>query len=382
MKDFKINDFITLKLEDEKTYIYIKGERFRPCMRLILQIPKTDVSRYEAIDSIDEASEVFKTLFQNKIMEGDDPHDISAEEEFWGHCSNIQAWAENCYDTRLLHSNISIPLLKKLVKSGDPKAKKIYKDEILMRFSSGYLPVIATIINEGFLDLFNQEELELLREEIRVGLEKFEDDFHYYQNYGVLNDIGLALNETGFYDEAIEILHKSLELKPNYAIALNNLGISYYYREDYAKAKEYYELSHKADPKYDLPLSNLSEIYYIQGDYRRAIDLAIMALKLNQKSYEAFFFMGKALYKLGWYKQAIDNYELGYKLNPSDKEMYSTKDFELLTNLAKAYRKKGYPKKALDVCKKALRLNPSYNRALKLKKKLQEETERKRESIK
>lgn len=41
------------------------------------------------------------------------------EIEFWGHCSNLQVWAENNYDTRLLHRNLSSPLLKQLSDLGD-----------------------------------------------------------------------------------------------------------------------------------------------------------------------------------------------------------------------------------------------------------------------
>ncbi len=47
--------------------------------------------------------------------------------EFWGHCSNLQAWAEYGYDTRLLHPNLAFPLLEKLATVGDPIAKKVFK---------------------------------------------------------------------------------------------------------------------------------------------------------------------------------------------------------------------------------------------------------------
>ena len=36
--EFKVNDFLTLKLEDNKTFIYVKGKKFIQCIRLFLQI--------------------------------------------------------------------------------------------------------------------------------------------------------------------------------------------------------------------------------------------------------------------------------------------------------------------------------------------------------
>lgn len=32
---------------------------------------------------------------------------IPADIEYWGHCSNMQVWAENNYDSRLLHRSIA-----------------------------------------------------------------------------------------------------------------------------------------------------------------------------------------------------------------------------------------------------------------------------------
>ncbi|GAH27524.1 unnamed protein product, partial [marine sediment metagenome] len=64
---------------------------------------------------------------------------ITPEQEFWAHCSNLQTWAEHHYDTRLLHSNISFPLLRRLTEAGDPVAKQFFKDEIAERIKLGVL---------------------------------------------------------------------------------------------------------------------------------------------------------------------------------------------------------------------------------------------------
>ena len=87
---------------------------------------------------------------------------ISIETEFWAHSSNLQAWVENFYDTRLLHSNLAFPLLRELYKLGDTRAKKVFKEEIAKRLTCGYEPIITYLLEEGYLDYLSQEEIESL----------------------------------------------------------------------------------------------------------------------------------------------------------------------------------------------------------------------------
>ena len=58
--EYKINDILTVKLEDGQTYIYVKNKRFLQCIRLILDIEKDKTIDYDEIDSVDEAVDVFK----------------------------------------------------------------------------------------------------------------------------------------------------------------------------------------------------------------------------------------------------------------------------------------------------------------------------------
>ena len=172
MKEYKINEFLSLKLEGGITQIYVKGKRFLQCKRLVLNISKKDVPIYDEINSIDEAADVYqKHLYQNKIVEGPlardlhEDHEITPEQEFWGHCANLQTWYENDYDTRLLHSNLTFYLLKALVDAGDPIARRVFKNEVAERFESGSPNVIMFIINAKLLDYFTLEEK---REVIRI----------------------------------------------------------------------------------------------------------------------------------------------------------------------------------------------------------------------
>jgi len=81
MKEFKVNEYITLKLENCKTYIYVKGIQFNQCKQLVLNIPIDKISEYDKINSIDEISEKLTNQECRKDIF------ISPEVEFWGHCS-------------------------------------------------------------------------------------------------------------------------------------------------------------------------------------------------------------------------------------------------------------------------------------------------------
>ena len=159
MNDFIINDFLILKLESDSTNIYVDGKFFNQCKYLMLNIPSVDTVKINDIDSIDDAAEILGWTADGQVGV---KYDIDPETEFWGHCSNLQAWFENNYDTRILHSNLAFSLLKKLTEVGDPLAKRVFKEEIAKRIESGYQPVIAYLFNQGYLKFLNIDEFKAL----------------------------------------------------------------------------------------------------------------------------------------------------------------------------------------------------------------------------
>jgi len=125
MKEFRVNKYLTLKLENGRTNLYIKREHFRQCTILLLDIPITKISDFDEIQSIDEISDNQK---YDKEISSDNSISLPLDVIFWGHCSNLQAWYEHDYNTRLLHRNLSFPLLKRLTEVGDPLAKRVFKE--------------------------------------------------------------------------------------------------------------------------------------------------------------------------------------------------------------------------------------------------------------
>lgn len=165
MLKYTINKFLDLRFEDGKTNIYVKNELFRHCKYILLNI-SGDNSEYIAdINSIDDAVEKFDGSFE---FLGDKFENITPEMLFWAHCSNLQAWYENNYNTYLIHSNLAFPLLKELTKAGDLIARKIFKEEVAKRFESNNVSVIQFLLYNGYLNYLNKEEIEVVLEQIRV----------------------------------------------------------------------------------------------------------------------------------------------------------------------------------------------------------------------
>ncbi|KKN63922.1 hypothetical protein LCGC14_0496950 [marine sediment metagenome] len=153
MKEFRVNDLICLRLIDNKTILYFNNEEFKQCKYLLLNIVKDEIENFQEIRSIDKAAENL-----DASMEYENKDILDPEVEFMGHCSNLQAWAENGYDSTLLHRNLAFPLLKTLAKEGDILAKQRFKEEIARRYKYGNYRVQAFLFEEGYLSYLTDAE--------------------------------------------------------------------------------------------------------------------------------------------------------------------------------------------------------------------------------
>ncbi len=167
MIHFKINDHICLKLENSRTNIYVDDKLFVQCKYLLLNIPRSEFESTKLINSIDEAAELLDNSLE---IQNNTTAFLTPEAQFWGHCSNLQAWYESNYDTRLLHSNLAFPLLKKLTEAGDKIAKKVFKDEIAKRFEGGNLNSVEFLLENEYLNYLNREEIECLLDQAAFNL--------------------------------------------------------------------------------------------------------------------------------------------------------------------------------------------------------------------
>jgi hypothetical protein len=203
--EVQINEYITLRLVKGETQIYINGKIFRQCKYLLLDLP--DKCIVEEIDSIDEAQQYFSS-------EHESHKDLfSKETEFWGHASNIQAFVENDYDTRILHSNLAFPLLKALAEEGDPLAIMKLKEEVLLRVQSGYENVIIFILEGDYIIDWSEEELEVLSETPNLSFEAVFLIYKKYRNPEIEERLKILITES-FREGDFGILKRTYHYLP------------------------------------------------------------------------------------------------------------------------------------------------------------------------
>lgn len=237
MQEFNVNNYITLKLENNKTIIYISGKRFRQCKFLFLKFPINNFNTFDEIESIDEAAEVLNHTLEpfgeDDLTANKRQIKITPEVEFWGHCSNLQVWAEHNYDTRFLHSNLSFPLLKALLDSGDVNAKRAFKEEIVKRFLSGNYSTVEFLYEEDYLDYLDEEELwfvirEMNEENFKTRERYLTLRFHIYERLIQKNDMNA---KEQFKKEILEIL--SINNPSDLEIIYDNAYVNYLSREEF-----------------------------------------------------------------------------------------------------------------------------------------------------
>ena len=111
VKECKINEFLTVKLEKDKTHIYVGNKQ---------------ISKYK-----------FPELEFLKADGMTDP-----EVQFSGHCSTLEVWNESGYEPKFLNSQAWCILLRELSHAGDPVAKEKIKEEVVHHLESDHSTMI------------------------------------------------------------------------------------------------------------------------------------------------------------------------------------------------------------------------------------------------
>jgi len=143
---FKITDYLEVILtDDDKIEIRINGERFMQCTHVLTTIHTDEIENVLLLESVDEIQTENTTV-------------IDVDTRFFVHRSNLQAWVENCFDTRMLHSNLSFPILKRLVEIGVVK-ETLLKEEVAKRFECGNDAIRDFLILNDYTKLLTKKEL-------------------------------------------------------------------------------------------------------------------------------------------------------------------------------------------------------------------------------
>ncbi len=239
--EFRLNQFITLKLIDfgntdmSSIAIYVNDRRFPSLDELPFKEILEILSESEKINysCMDEAHLHLKGKY-NSIKFMEDP-----DTEFWIYCYYINAWVECNYDWRLLTVDDAFTILHALYIAGDPKAREVFKIEIVKALLSGYPPAIfyLTSCDNYYLNYFEFEEVIWLFEKCLkiVG-------FHYHSElkthfFYFLRDKGFQYFDSHSFKNSIKYLNKALKIYPYDIQTLQQLGVVYLKNGDYELAR-------------------------------------------------------------------------------------------------------------------------------------------------
>jgi len=185
---YKITEEMEVKLEGKKTNIYINDKYISMCKYLLVVLTPSNFDKINKIESIDDLS-TYQTEYQATQFK------IPPEDEFWGHCSNLQAWIEHDCDCRLLHSSLSWPLLKEL-SLANPK----YKEFLIKQIDEKY------IANKKLIDYF-------------IPSPSTYDGWRFYKKFGFTpEEISASpylrdkMSQLEAYDKEMERRRKALEI--------------------------------------------------------------------------------------------------------------------------------------------------------------------------
>ena len=169
-------------------------------------------------------------------------------------------------------------------------------------------------------------------------------------SWEALNLAGVAAFKAGLPDDAIELLHNSIFLEPNNAIAYCNLGNIFSELKQFCKARECYKKAIDCNPNYAEAYFNLGLLEYNSGNILEAIKTLQDTLKKKQNHALALHTLGNIYKDLGQLTASKISFQKAIK---SDSKLA-----EARTNLASVLHELGDFKNALKRCQQAIQINP------------------------
>jgi lipoprotein NlpI len=173
------------------------------------------------------------------------------------------------------------------------------------------------------------------------------------------NNRGLAYDNKGDHDRAMQDYDQAIRLKPDYALAFYNRGNACASRGDYDRAIQDFDQAIRLKPDFVEAFTNQGLTYDNKGDHDRAIQDFDQAIRLKPDLAEAFYNRGRAYNHKADYDRAIQDYDQAIRLKPNDADAF--------TNRGNAYIDKGDHDRAIQDFDQAIRLKPDlaeafYNR--------------------
>ncbi|MCY7337948.1 MAG: tetratricopeptide repeat protein [Chamaesiphon sp.] len=166
---------------------------------------------------------------------------------------------------------------------------------------------------------------------------------------------GVALDELGRHEEAIESFDRSLSIKPDDYVAWAGRGIALARSQRYEEAIESFDRAISIKPTYQNACCNRGSSLGSLGRYEEAIESFDRALSPKPDDYVAWAFRGNSLGSLGRYEEAIESYDRAISIKPDDYKVWYKRG-NSLGNL-------GRYDESIESYDTALSIDPNYHEA-------------------
>ncbi|MHA1683219.1 MAG: leucine-rich repeat domain-containing protein [Promethearchaeota archaeon] len=149
-KKYNVSDLIELWLVVNDTFIIVDGKVLNMCKHLAITMDDAMLEATADLETIDDIISMAKKLVPEREMRRKVRELVSGEEEFWAHCSNVQAWYDMGYDMRVIDSRLGARILEAMSEAGDPNAKQIFQTQMRDRLEAGFASGNSNIISVAF----------------------------------------------------------------------------------------------------------------------------------------------------------------------------------------------------------------------------------------
>jgi tetratricopeptide (TPR) repeat protein len=128
-------------------------------------------------------------------------------------------------------------------------------------------------------------------------------------NYLAYNNLGVAYDSLGRYQDAMEPCKQAIKIKPDYAMAHYNLGLSYSRVGRWQDAVEPYKQAIRIKPNYADAYNNLGVTYFQLGRHKDAVEAYKEAIRIKPDFAMAHFALGIAYSTTGDKNSALEEYK-------------------------------------------------------------------------
>lgn len=208
----------------------------------------------------------------------------------------------------------------------------------------------------------------LKQEKIAAARESFERTVKLTASYpetqpNAWNNLGLLAGRAGRMDEAIAYFKKTLEITPDYVVALVNLGSAYRQQKLWNDARQVLERAIAIDPHAPEANYGLAMVFAQLEDADRAYDYLQKALRFRPDYPEALNNLGVLYLRTRRRDQAVASFEEAIRVAPDFDQPY--------LNLARIYAIEGDNARARGLVNQLLKRHPDDRQAQKALEELQ-----------